>query len=100
MISKDLGLEMWKSPKTKRLKGHIVKNLKASLPMTVFCSNLKGAKNLRLEHWRLSTQATGACVRDEPQDERYRVVKIDEKMRVLESVHNNPAGGHFGINKT
>ena len=47
-----------------------------------------------------STQATGACVRDEPQDERYRVVKIDEKMRVLESVHNNPAGGHFGINKT
>ena len=95
MISKDLGLEMWKSPKTKRLKGHIVKNLKASLPMTVFCSNLKGAKKALA-----STQATGACVRDEPQDEQYRVVKIDEKMRVLESVHNNPAGGHFGINKT
>ena len=33
------------------IKGHIVKNVKASLPMTVFCSNLKGAKNLKLEHW-------------------------------------------------
>ena len=44
MISKDLGLEVWKSPKTKRLKGHIVKNVKASLPVTVFCSNLKGAE--------------------------------------------------------
>ena len=31
-----------------------------------------------------STRATGARVRDEPQDERYRVVKIDDKMRVLE----------------
>ena len=93
MIGKDLGLEVWKSPKTKRLKGHIVKNVKASLPMTVFCSNLKGAKNLKLEHWRLR-------LRDEPQDERYRVVKIDEKMRVLESVHKDPAGGHFGIHKT
>ena len=47
-----------------------------------------------------STRATGARVRDEPQDERYRVVKIDEKMRVLKSVHKDPAGGHFGIHKT
>eukprot|EP00731_Ephydatia_muelleri_P015054 Em0008g774a len=31
-----------------------------------------------------STRATGARVRDEPQDERYRVVKIDDKIRVLE----------------
>ena len=46
-----------------------------------------------------STRATGARLRDEPQDERYRVVKIDEKMRVLESVHKDPAGGHFGIHK-
>ena len=36
-----------------------------------------------------------------PQDEIYRVVKIDQKMRVLESVHNkDTAGGHFGIHKT
>ena len=99
MISKDLGLEVWKSPKTKRLKGHIVKNVKASLPMTVFCSNLKGAK--KPETGALgSTRATDARLRDEPQDERYRVVKIDEKMRVLESVHKDPAGGHFGIHKT
>ena len=96
MISKDLGLEVWKSPKTKRLKGHIVKNVKASLPLTVFCSNLKGAKKkLKLEHWRL--HGLPVRVRDEPQDERYRVVKIDEKMRVLVSVHKDPAGGHFGI---
>ncbi|KAL5518237.1 hypothetical protein EMCRGX_G003935 [Ephydatia muelleri] len=47
-----------------------------------------------------STRATDARLRDEPQDERYRVVKIDEKMRVLESVHKDPAGGHFGIHKT
>ena len=46
------------------------------------------------------TRATGARVRDEPQDERYRVVNIDEKMRVLESVHKDPAVGHFGIHKT
>ena len=65
MISKDLGLEEWKSPKTKRLKGHIVKNVKASLPMTVFYSNLKGAK--KPETGALaSTRATGARVRDEP----------------------------------
>ena len=96
MISKDLGLEVWKSPKTKRLKGHIVKNVKASLPMTVFCSNLKAAETGALA----STRATGARARDEPQDERYRVVKIDEKMRMLESVHKDLEGGHFGIHKT
>ena len=71
-----------------------------SLPMTVFCSNLKGAKNLKLHGALASTRASGARVREEPQDERYRVVKIDEKMRVLESVHKDPAGGHFGIHKT
>ena len=68
-VSNDLGLEVWKSPKTKKLKGHIVKNVKASLPMTVFCSNLKGAINpLKLEHWRVHGLAH---VWDEPQDERY-----------------------------
>ena len=32
-----------------------------SLPMTVFCSNLKGAKNLKLEHWRLHGLPVRAC---------------------------------------
>ena len=31
---------------------------------------------------------------------RYRVIKMDEKMHLLESVHKDPAGGHFGVHKT
>ena len=45
----------------------------------------------------MSTRATGARVRDEPQDERYKVVEIDEKMRVLESVHKDPAGARGSL---
>ena len=30
---------------------------------------------------------------------RYRVIKMDEKMRLHESVHKDPAGGHFGVHK-
>ncbi|KAL5510242.1 hypothetical protein EMCRGX_G005757 [Ephydatia muelleri] len=32
--------------------------------------------------------------------ERYRVVTFDEKVRLLDTVHKDPAGGHFGIHKT
>ena len=29
-----------------------------------------------------------------------RIVTIDEKIRLLDSVHKDPAVGHFGIHKT
>ena len=31
------------------------------------------------------------------EEERYRVVTVDEKVRL---VHKDPAGGHFGVHKT
>ena len=34
------------------------------------------------------------------EEERYRVVTIDEKIRLLDSIHKDPAGGHFGVHKT
>ena len=57
MISKDLGLEVWKSPKTKRLKGHIIKNVKASLPIY---------DGLLFKLKRRKKPETGARLRDEP----------------------------------
>ena len=30
------------------------------------------------------------------EEERYRVVTVDEKVRLLDTVHKDPAGGHFG----
>ena len=60
-VSNDLGLEVWKSPKTKKLKGHIVKNVKASVPMTVICSNLKDPLKLgALTCTRATGRAPGA----------------------------------------
>ena len=32
--------------------------------------------------------------------ERYRVVTVDEKVKLLDTVHKDPAGGHFGVHKT
>ncbi|KAL5502550.1 hypothetical protein EMCRGX_G009346 [Ephydatia muelleri] len=34
------------------------------------------------------------------EEERYRVVTVDEKVRLLDTVHKDPAGGHFGVHKT
>ena len=34
------------------------------------------------------------------EEERYRVVTVDEKVRLLHTVHKDPAGGHFGVHKT
>ena len=34
------------------------------------------------------------------EEERYRVVTVDEKVRLLDTVHKDPAGGHFGVYKT
>ena len=44
---------------------------------------------------------TGALssMRDQDQS-RYRVIKIDRKMRPLESVHKIPAAAHVGVHKT
>ena len=34
------------------------------------------------------------------EEERYRVVTVDEKVRLLDTVHKDPAGRHFGVHKT
>ena len=34
------------------------------------------------------------------EEERYRVDTVDEKVRLLDTVHKDPAGGHFGVHKT
>ena len=85
MISKDLGLEVCtEESKDKEAKRAYRQKCESFATHDGLFSNLKGAK--KTETGALaSTRATGARVRDEPQDEPYRVVKI--KTRVLESVH-------------
>ena len=34
------------------------------------------------------------------EEERYRVVTVDEKVRLLDTLHKESAGGHFGVHKT
>ena len=34
------------------------------------------------------------------EEERYRVITVDEKVRLLDTVHTDLAGGHFGVHKT
>ena len=47
---------------------------------------------------RRKKHETGALPSMRAEDQsRYRVIKMDEKMRLLESVHKDPAGGHFGV---
>ena len=49
-------------------------------------------------HFKTKRRKKGlVCVQEE---ERYRVVTIDEKIRLLDSVHKDPAGGNFGVHKT
>ena len=30
------------------------------------------------------------------EEERYRVVTVDEKVRLIDTIHKDPASGHFG----
>ena len=34
------------------------------------------------------------------EEERCRVVTVDEKVRLFDTVHKDPAGGHLGVHKT
>ena len=78
--------------KIRSQKGHIARNA---------CEDFATHDGLLFKTNRRKKHETGALSTMRAEDQsRYRVIKMDEKMRLLESVHKDPAGGHFGVHKT